>query len=434
MKATMNEALLERFLDLSRRMAETRTLNPLLEYAMNEAMSLVGAERGYIVLVNNEGALDFCVTRGQEADENAQDQISRSILSKVIQSAEPLIVRDASDDPTWNQSKSVAVLRLRSVMCVPLISRGETIGAIYVENRSVKGRFDEQDLAPLIFFANQAAVSIENAALNDDLEARVAARTRELEQAKAQLEHSWTESIEANRLRTVLLGNVAHDLRSPLTIVIESLSLMQSGAFGDMTEEQAEWIGKSLDAAMYVLNLTNDIFDLTKIEMGGLVLYPQVTPLNEFLKKIFNIAQGLPWPDSVAVRLDIEPDLPAVTLDPIRISQVLVNLFSNALKFTSQGSVTLHAQALPGQGQVLIGVADTGDGIPADQIDRLFQRFQQVDGNRERRRVGTGLGLAICRDLVEMHQGRIWVESQRGVGSDFKFVLPVNGTDDAQQS
>jgi signal transduction histidine kinase len=434
MKATMNEALLERFLDLSRRMAETRTLNPLLEYAMNEAMSLVGAERGYIVLVNNEGALDFCVTRGQEADENAQDQISRSILSKVIQSAEPLIVRDASDDPTWNQSKSVAVLRLRSVMCVPLISRGETIGAIYVENRSVKGRFDEQDLAPLIFFANQAAVSIENAALNDDLEARVAARTRELEQAKAQLEHSWTESIEANRLRTVLLGNVAHDLRSPLTIVIESLSLMQSGAFGDMTEEQAEWIGKSLDAAMYVLNLTNDIFDLTKIEMGGLVLYPQVTPLNEFLKKIFNIAQGLPWPDSVAVRLDIEPDLPAVMLDPIRISQVLVNLFSNALKFTSQGSVTLHAQALPGQGQVLIGVADTGDGIPADQIDRLFQRFQQVDGNRERRRVGTGLGLAICRDLVEMHQGRIWVESQRGVGSDFKFVLPVNGTDDAQQS
>ncbi len=434
MKATMNEALLERVLDLSRRMAETRALNPLLEYAMNEAMSLVGAERGYIVLVNKEGTLDFRVTRGQEADENAQDQISRSILSKVIHSAEPLIVRDASDDPTWNQSKSVAVLRLRSVMCVPLISRGETIGAIYVENRSVKGRFDEQDLAPLIFFANQAAVSIENAALNDDLEARVAARTRELEQAKAQLEHSWTESVEANRLRTVLLGNVAHDLRSPLTIVIESLSLMQSGAFGDMTPEQAEWIGKSLDAAMYVLNLTNDIFDLTKIEMGGLVLYPQATPLNEFLKKIFNIAQGLPWPDSVEVRLDIEPDLPAVMLDPIRISQVLVNLFSNALKFTSQGSVTLHAQALPGQGQVLIGVADTGDGIPADQINRLFQRFQQVDGNRERRRVGTGLGLAICRDLVEMHQGRIWVESQPGVGSDFKFVLPVGETDAALQS
>jgi signal transduction histidine kinase len=434
MKAAMNEALLERVLDLSRRMAETRALNPLLEYAMNEAMSLVGAERGYIVLVNKEGTLDFRVTRGQEADENAQDQISRSILSKVIHSAEPLIVRDASDDPTWNQSKSVAVLRLRSVMCVPLISRGETIGAIYVENRSVKGRFDEQDLAPLIFFANQAAVSIENAALNDDLEARVAARTRELEQAKAQLEHSWTESVEANRLRTVLLGNVAHDLRSPLTIVIESLSLMQSGAFGDMTPEQVEWIGKSLDAAMYVLNLTNDIFDLAKIEMGGLVLYPQATPLNEFLKKIFNIAQGLPWPDSVEVRLDIEPDLPAVMLDPIRISQVLINLFSNALKFTSQGRVTLHAQALPGQGQVLIGVADTGDGIPADQINRLFQRFQQVDGNRERRRVGTGLGLAICRDLVEMHQGRIWVESQPGVGSDFKFVLPVGETDAAPQS
>ncbi len=431
----MDEAIIERVLNLSRRMAETRSLNALLNYAMDEAMRLVGAERGFIVLVNKESNLDFRVGRGQNGDElqGAQDQISTSILSQVIQTSQPLVVRDAADDPNWNRAKSVTALKLRSVMCVPLISRGETIGAIYVENRSVKGRFSQKDLAPLTFFANQAAVSIENAALNDALEARVAERTRELEQAKTQLERSWTESVEANRLRTVLLGNIAHDLRSPLTIIIQSLRMMLDGEFGELTADQADWIGKSLDTALYLLNLTNDVFDLTKIEMGGLALYRQEVELDQFLRKAYNLGLGLPWPAGVDYRLDLVAALPQVALDPVRINQVLINLLSNALRFTAKGSVTLHAEYLPESDEVLISLADTGEGIPPDKLEQLFQRFQQVHGSQEHLRFGTGLGLAICRELVEMHGGKIWVDSKVGEGSTFKFTLPVKAPAENQE-
>lgn len=423
----MDQHTLERILDLSSRMAETRTLQPLLEYAMDEAMKLVGAERGYIVLLTEGGTLDFRVMRSAESTpmEAGEDQISTTILDKVIISGQPMIVRDASSDPELGRAKSVAMLRLRSVMCVPLIAHGEVIGAIYVENRTIRGRFSEGDQFPLTIFANQAAVAIENAELNDALEARVAERTRELEYAKAVIERSWADAVEANRLRTTMLGNLTHDFRSPLSIVIESLHLLKDGIFGDLNADQNEWITKALDASRYVLNLTNDVFDLTKIEIGGLALYKQEVCLSEFLDKSFRTAQGLPWPESVSLDNQIPPDLPCIPLDPVRISQVLLNLFSNAHKYTSQGKVTLYASHLVDQDAVLIGVQDTGGGIDPVQVDKLFQRFQQMDKNRDRRRLGTGLGLAISRELVEMHGGRIWLDNHPGEGADFKFILPT---------
>ncbi len=428
----MDPNLLERVLDISRRMAETRQLSPLLNYAMEQAMNLVGAEYGCLVLVRPDATLDFRVMRNPENSEmdGAEDQISTSVLKQVIQTRQPLLVHDAGTDPGWRKAKSVVDLKIRSVMCVPLIARGETIGALYVENRSFAHRFHDADLTPLLFFANQAAVSIENATLNDDLEARVAERTHELEAAMTQLEQGWMEAVEANRVRTMLLGNVAHDLRSPLAIVIESLNLLLEGIFGDLNGEQRDWISKSLEATNFVLNLTNDVFDLTKLEMGGLVLYRQETNLHEFLKKIYNIGLGLPWPANVKVVLDIPDQLPTLFIDPVRISQVLINLLSNAMKFTNEGSVKLYAQNLIDEDAVLIGVADTGDGIPPEKMDQLFQRFNQIDRNQERRRLGSGLGLAISRELVEMHGGRMWVESKPKAGSDFKFILPIKTPED----
>lgn len=184
--------VLLRILDVSRRMAEQRAFVPLLAYVVDTALQLAGAERGYLVLLQPDGSLDFRVTRDRTGNEipHAEDQISTSVLKKVIDSSEALILRDAMSDANFNTARSVISLSLRSIMCVPLISYGKAIGAIYVENRSVRGRFKECDLTPLLLFANQATIALENAAQNDQLEARVAERTRELVEINAQLERS----------------------------------------------------------------------------------------------------------------------------------------------------------------------------------------------------------------------------------------------------
>jgi len=187
--------VLLRILDVSRRMAEQRAFTPLLAYVVDTAMQLAGAERGYLVLLRPDGSLDFRVTRDKRGNEipHAEDQISTSVLKKVIDSGDALILRDAMSDANFNTARSVISLSLRSIMCVPLISYGKSIGAIYVENRSVRGRFKESDLTPLLLFANQATVALENAAQNDQLEARVAERTRELVTINTQLERNRAE-------------------------------------------------------------------------------------------------------------------------------------------------------------------------------------------------------------------------------------------------
>lgn len=424
----MDPDLLENVLNISRHMAQIRNLSPLLDYVVDEAMKLVGAERGFVVLVEPDGSLDFRVKRSLDGTDipDAEFQISKSVLNQCIKTGEPQLLYDAMNSPEFGGARSVMDLQLRSIMCVPLTSRGKNIGAIYVENRTVKARFDKKDLPPLIIFANQASVSIENAALNDDLEKRVEDRTEALQEAMFQIEESFAKELEANRLRKEWLNNVTHDLRTPLSIASGWLMLLQSNPKDPLTPQQREWVSNTVDAVHNTTELINDLFDLSKLEVGGLAVYPEETNLTDFLRGVYEVAQAMSWSEGVSFKLDLGDDLPTMWFDPLRIRQVINNLLSNANKFTSRGSVTLHARYLEEDDAVLIGVADTGEGIPADKLETLFNRFEQVeDQNLERRRRGTGLGLNICRSLVELHDGRIWIESTLGKGSNFQFTLPL---------
>ena len=179
-----------RILDVTRRMAEQRALSPLLAYIANEAMHLLGAEHCYVVLFDSTGALDFRETRDPHgrAILRPNDQVSHSVLNKVRAHAQPLLLHDAMGDAQFDLSRSVHSLQLRSILCAPLISHDRAIGAIYVENRSIRGMFNEGQLALLALFAHQASVALSNATQNDSLEERIAARTHDLQQRNAELE------------------------------------------------------------------------------------------------------------------------------------------------------------------------------------------------------------------------------------------------------
>ncbi len=410
----MNTQLLERILEISCQMAETHDIDELLQFAMEEVIELVGASFGYLVLLGPNDELQFRVRYGLETD---GDNLSHTIFNEVIKSGEPLLVNNAMMDERYAAVSSVAYLQIRSVMCVPLIARGAVTGGIYVENRTVAGAFRNGDLPPLVFFANQAAVSIENAMLINDLEARVAART-------AEVERGWHDAIEANKLRTTFLGQLAHDMRTPISVVKMALGSLTNPKVGPLNEKQSQWIERADHSIDHLNYLIQNVFDLTRLELGTVQLHLEQVNLSEFLARVFDIGSALRWLEGVEFRSDVPTNLPTLQLDPIRIQQVLLNLIGNAVKFTANGSVTLHARVTQANA-VEIGVCDTGEGIPADKLALVFERFQQFDENHVRRQQGAGLGLAICRDLVEKHGGRIWVTSELGQGSDFVFALPL---------
>jgi signal transduction histidine kinase len=227
---------------------------------------------------------------------------------------------------------------------------------------------------------------------------------------------------------------VVHDLRAPLVIITGSLSLVKDGKLGELNPKQVEWLNKSLETVNFVAELTDNLFEMSKLEAGAVSLHSEATDLEELLHQIYDTGAGLPWTQAVSFDLNISSPLPEAHIDPLRIRQILMNLVGNAHKFTEMGSVTVHACYIPDQQEIQIGVADTGEGIPLNKHQTLFDRFQQVDTNVARRQSGAGLGLAICRELVEMHNGRIWVKSELGIGSNFIFTLPIKPLYDGEDA
>ncbi|WP_420641718.1 BREX system ATP-binding domain-containing protein [Candidatus Leptofilum sp.] len=413
------EALLTHLLAVSRYMAAMRSVAPLLSYAMYEVLQLVGAEQGYIVLINDDGSLDFRVRQladGTQIQSDA-DTISRSVLDEVLRTQESLVVRNALLDPRFGEAHSVMAMQLRSIMCAPLITQDRIIGAIYVENRSKSGRFSDEDLAPLEFFSNQAAVAIENANLNENLENLVAERTWELAEAKEVAE-------AANEAKTQFLSNMSHELRTPLNAILNFTGFVQDGLYGGVNEEQKTALQQALDSGEHLLSLINDILDLNKVEAGMTRLIFEPIDLNKTMQHAVSTAKGLIKDQPIELVVDIAENLPTIQADRRRLRQILLNILSNAAKYTEQGTITICARQLVAEKSVEIVVKDSGVGIVAEDHHLVFEAYGQARANVSNV-VSTGLGMAITHELVALHGGRIWFESEPGLGTTFYVHLPV---------
>ncbi|MEZ4591176.1 MAG: tetratricopeptide repeat protein [Chloroflexota bacterium] len=413
------EALLTHLLAVSRRMATMRSVSPLLSYAMNEVISLVGAERGYIVLINDDGTLDFRVRRQADGSDilSDADTISNSILNEVVRTQQSLVVRNALMDPRFGAAHSVLAMQLRSIMCAPLITQDRIIGAIYVESRSRSGRFSTEDLAPLEFFSNQAAVAIENANLNENLEALVAERTWELAEAKEVAE-------AANEAKTSFLSNMSHELRTPLNAILNFTGFVYDGLYGEVNGEQQHALQQALDSGEHLLSLINDILDLNKIEAGMMRLVFEEIDMNKIMHHAISTAKGLIKGQPIELIVNIAPDLPVIQADRRRLRQILLNVLSNAAKYTEQGSITIAARHSADANSVEIQIQDTGVGIAAQDHHLVFEAYGQARANVGNV-VSTGLGMAITYDLVQLHNGRIWFTSEENVGTTFFVQLPI---------
>jgi signal transduction histidine kinase len=293
---------------------------------------------------------------------------------------------------------------IRSILAIPLLQDKRTLGTLAVSRKAV-GRFPPEVVELLRTFATQSSLAIQNARLFRE----IAQKGRELE--------------IASQHKSQFLANMSHELRTPLNAILGYTELIRDEIYGEVPPKIGEVLERVQKSGHHLLALINDVLDLSKIEAGQLVLSPNEYSIEDVVRGVIASVESLAAEKQLELAIEVPPGLPVGYADERRIRQVLLNLVGNAIKFTDAGQVQIRVTQPNGQFQV--AVSDTGPGIDAAHQQRIFEEFQQVDSSPTKAKGGSGLGLAIARRIVELHEGRIWVESVPGQGSTFLFSIPI---------
>lgn len=293
---------------------------------------------------------------------------------------------------------------VRSLLAIPLLREGRVLGALSV-SRTVSGAFPPEVTGLLQTFAAQSAVAIQNARLFRE----IAQKSRELE--------------IASQHKSQFLANMSHELRTPLNAILGYTELILDKIYGEVPERITDVLDRVQKSGRHLLDLINDVLDLSKIEAGQLALTLSDYSMHDAVQSAVTAVESLAREKGLRVVVDVAAKLPVGRADERRIVQVLLNLVGNAIKFTEAGEVAIRVRR--DNGFFVVSVSDTGPGIPKAEHERIFEEFQQADGSATRANGGTGLGLAIARKIIELHGGRLWVDSVVGKGSTFTFSLPV---------
>ncbi len=332
---------------------------------------------------------------------------SNSIIGKVTSQGIPVVVNDTTMEPLYEANPILP--NTRSETAIPLRVGNRIIGALDIQSTS-RDAFPEDEIGVLQTLGDQVAVAIDNA------------RSFELSQ-KAVLEIR-----EIDRLKSQFLANMSHELRTPLNSIIGFSRVIMKGIDGPVSELQQQDLNAIYNSGQHLLGLINDILDISKIEAGKMELAFDEVNITDLTNSVLSTMTGLIKDKPIILKRDMQSNLPTVRADPIRIRQVMINLLSNAAKFTDEGEITVGVAVSSEYGttpEMVVKVTDTGPGISLEDQEKLFQPFSQVDDSPTRKTGGSGLGLSISRHLIQLHGGRIGVDSKPGEGSTFYFTLPL---------
>ncbi len=336
-----------------------------------------------------------------------------SVVGRTVLRGETVQIADVAADPDYQNRDMIKIGNVRTLLGVPMLREGASTGVLVLMRSEVRPFTDKQiELAQT--FADQAVIAIENVRLFEEIQDK----SRQVE--------------EASKHKSQFLANMSHELRTPLNAILGYTELILDNIYGEAPDKMRAVLERIQTNGKHLLGLINDVLDLSKIEAGQLVLSLNDYSIKDMMQSVYVAVEPLAGNKKLGFKLDVPPDLPRAHGDERRLSQVLLNLVGNAIKFTDAGEIAMKATAA--NGSYTIAVRDTGPGIAEADQAKIFEEFQQSDSTQTKAKGGTGLGLAIAKRIVEMHGGRLWVESRLGNGSTFCFTVPLRVEQQAGRS
>jgi signal transduction histidine kinase len=404
--------------EVGQAVSSTLDLETVLTRIASHAVQLTGAAGG-VIYEYDEGSEEFHLRGSHQIEKEFIEALRASpihlgggALGQAAFSRAPVEVADILDEREFSATRMRPVLRqlgYRSLLAVPLLREEQIMGGLTIFRRT-PGSFPREVVNLLQTFATQSVLAIQNARL-----------FREIEDKSRQIE-------AANRHKSEFLANMSHELRTPLNAIIGFSEVLGERMFGELNEKQAEYTDDILTSGRHLLSLINEILDLSKVEAGRMELELATFDLPLAIENARTFVRERAIKHGINLDVTIDERLGDFVGDERKIKQVLLNLLSNAVKFTPEGG-RIGINAKQADGAVEISVSDTGIGIAPEDQARVFEEFRQVGTTDAQKSEGTGLGLTLAKKFVELHGGRIWVESELGKGSTFTFALPTNVRD-----
>jgi signal transduction histidine kinase len=399
--------------EIGKAVSATLDMRRVLQTVLENACNMAASEGGAIYVFD-----EVCGAFRLEAGYNMSDEHIARVRAHPIRLSDPLVGecgyrREAvqATDLTRLENTDTELLNLliragvRAILAVPLLHKEKVIGALAIRRNSA-GAFTPEVVRLLEAFATQSAIALENARLFEE----IAEKSHELE--------------IASQHKSQFVANMSHELRTPLAAILGYAELMQEGFYEPLGQKSLDALTRIRSNGKHLLGLINTVLDIAKIESGQFTLNMAEYSIESVVETVRSATESLAQNKKLALKTEVAKSLPIGLGDEQRLTQVLLNLVGNAIKFTDRGEVRVTAKAV--NGHFAVSVMDTGPGIPEPEQKRIFEQFHQVDSSNTKVKGGTGLGLAITKQIVEMHGGRIWVESTLGKGSTFQMELPTH--------
>jgi signal transduction histidine kinase len=396
--------------EVGRAVSSTLDLKVVLKAIVERAVELSGTDAGSIFYYRSDvGRFELGETAGLGEEvigsfRKLDILTGQTGMGEAIAKREPLQIADISKRPSNALRDAALAAGLRAALIVPLLGGEWALGALVLQRRRT-GEFAPAVVSLMQAFADQSAIALENARLFDE----IAQKSRELELA--------------SQHKSQFVANMSHELRTPLAAILGYAELMQEGFYEAQGPKSLDALTRIRANGKHLLGLINTVLDIAKIESGQFSLNLGEYALENVVETVRATTESLAETKKLGLKTDVAERLPLGVGDEQRLTQVLLNLVGNAIKFTDAGEVRISAAA--GNGSFAVCVTDTGPGIAVEEQKRIFEQFHQIDSSNTKAKGGTGLGLAIAKRIVELHGGKIWVESDVGKGSAFHVRLPI---------